>query len=529
MSAISPEVTGQIKDPIYGYIDYVKGLEDAIIDSWPLQRLRYIYQLQSAHFIYPGATHTRFDHSIGVMHASYKYITYLAKSSRADLVPNDIATEISVKYREIVFATRILGLLHDIGHGPFSHAFDKYVFKTRNFLPYRVGNHEVFGYIIYKYYLRSLIEGVLKERARVDGFDVEYTLSILDEVMKPPSGMYDFTELTSKGLLKRDDFYDPSKSHGVENIARLVVRDYVYTSDIMDYLKRDSYFTGVPIGDINDEWILRNSYIVQVDGKILPGITSKALDEIARLFDARKIMYKSVYLHPANLAFVEMLGRLLNCVKSKIASKLEEALADPGKLVKYLGLNDHAIYAMLQELYISDLAGAECEDKGFAREALEGLFIQRKPLWKQLKRISIDLRRASHVFSPRFGEAIIRKIIEEINQEVYAKLGGEKVQPGDINVIVEKIDIYPSAGAELVNYLAVIEVKDGKVLEVAKKGLEEFAREAGLIPEALFNIYIARSKYKRLSDTDIKFISEKSAEIINDAIKGYMREAPETS
>ncbi|MEM4101713.1 MAG: phosphohydrolase, partial [Desulfurococcaceae archaeon] len=72
---------GQIRDPIHGYIDYIKELEGAVMDSWVMQRLRYIYQLQAAHFVYPGATHTRFSHSLGVMHLSYKYITLVLRSS----------------------------------------------------------------------------------------------------------------------------------------------------------------------------------------------------------------------------------------------------------------------------------------------------------------------------------------------------------------------------------------------------------------------------------------------------------------
>jgi len=100
-----------------------------------------------------------------------------------------------------------------------------------------------------------------------------------------------------RGYWEKNEFYD-GRSGGLDRVVRMIVRDYIYTSDIMDYLKRDSYYTGVPVGEINDDWIMRNSYIVGDDTGPTLGVSSKALDEVARLFDARKLMYKYVYLHP---------------------------------------------------------------------------------------------------------------------------------------------------------------------------------------------------------------------------------------
>ncbi|MEM2645359.1 MAG: hypothetical protein QXP03_04720, partial [Desulfurococcaceae archaeon] len=91
---------GQVRDPIYGYIDYIKELEGVIMDSWVLQRLRYIYQLQAAHFVYPGATHTRFSHSLGVMYSSYKYITFLLRSVYASIISSKAVEELRKKYKE---------------------------------------------------------------------------------------------------------------------------------------------------------------------------------------------------------------------------------------------------------------------------------------------------------------------------------------------------------------------------------------------------------------------------------------------
>lgn len=517
----------QVRDPIYGYIDYVKGFEDEVIDSWVLQRLRYIYQLQAAHMIYPGATHSRFSHSLGVMYSSYKYISFLIRSTIASSISGNYKKELATYQRELIYASRLLGLLHDIGHGPFSHAFDRYVYKSRDFLEYRVGNHEVMGYLLYRDALRDIIEKtVMRERERIQ-VDPELLIRILDEGLKPPRGMREFTDLYVKGLLKDGDFYDPHTVEGLNNIVRLVVRDYVYTSDIMDYLRRDSYFTGVPVGEINDEWIIRNSYIVEKDNTLIPAISTKALDEIARLFDARKIMYKNVYLHPVNQAFIETVGLLLQCVKSDIIEILSRII-EKGDVIAYLALTDHYMYSLFKKLLVEDPGKLVCENKELARNALESLFIKRKPLWKMVKRISMDLRKAGHLYG-RFGDALQRRIEEEIYGEISSLLRDKNIGPDDLKIIFDKIDVYPSAGAEVLKTIEVVELKDGRVIEAYSKSLEEFARESGLIPEALITVYVSRLKYNELSGEELRKISEIATRIIEDAVKGTSNEAPETS
>jgi len=339
---------GQVRDPIYGYIDYVKELEGPVMDSWVLQRLRYIYQLQTAHFVYPGATHTRFSHSLGVMDSSSRYISFIIRASMSSTtLTEEIRKAIFSKQRELIFATRLLGLLHDIGHGPLSHAFDKYILSKRDFLNFVIGNHEVLGYILYRDYLKNLIEDKLLENQSSLRLDPDFTIELLDKGMMPPRGMIKYTDIVSRGVMSSDEFYDPEKYSGLELVVRLVVRDYIYTSDIMDYLKRDSYFTGVPIGQVNDEWIMRNSYIIEKNSKPTIAVTAKTLDEIARLLDARKMMYKYVYLHPVNVAFIETIGKLLPCIKSKITSILERFLEGHDMMVNYLALTDSALYSDL--------------------------------------------------------------------------------------------------------------------------------------------------------------------------------------
>ena len=518
----------QVRDVIYSYIDYVKGMEDAVIDSWPLQRLRYILQLQTAHFVYPSATHTRFSHSLGVMHVSYKYVTYLVKGSLDFLSGSKHFTELTSRLKELTLAARLLGLLHDIGHGPFSHAFDEYVYKTRDFLPFIVGNHEVVGYLIYRDYLRKLIDEALRSSSKTLGVDGEYVLSILDEGMKPPFGMRDYTDLAKNNTLSLEDFFIPRPEKALSTIVRLIVRDYIYTSDIIDYLKRDAYYTGLAIGEINEEWVLRNTFIVDYHGLLAPSISGKAVDDLVRLLEARKLMYKNVYFHHVNIAFVETIGRLLKCIRSRITGILEDMFSK-GEWSSYVVLNDFNVYGLLHSLAMGKAGDLECEDKEFGRKALESLFITRKPVWKLLDRETLKLEDARVLFSPRFSREVKNKIRSEIVDELNSRFSNLQLSEDDVLTLYNKIDVFPSAGSEIVKNLLVVTVKDSKVLDYKEVSLSSFAQRHGLVPEAMVSVYLDRSKYKMLDESEIGEAREIVANVINDLVKIGASEAPETS
>jgi HD superfamily phosphohydrolase len=518
--------TGQVRDPIYGYVDYIKELEGVVMDSWVLQRLRYIFQLQAAHFVYPGATHTRFSHSVGVMFSSYKYMSFLLRSTLSARIEGEVAREARSRQRELIIATRLLGLLHDIGHGPFSHAFDRYVYKTKRFLDFKVGNHEVVTYILYRDYLKGVIERLALESRKSLGVDPEYLLEVVDAGIKPPRGMIEHTDLVVKGVLSKSEFYEDVE--GPQRVVRLVVRDYIYTSDIMDYLKRDSFYTGVPVGQINDDWIVRNSFIVYRGGKPTIAVASKALDEVARLFDARMIMYKYVYLHPVNVAFVETIGRLLECIKSAIVSRLEKVFTPGGRVEEYASLTDFSIYSKLQELLLKSPSEYECEDKSFARAALESLFYNRKPVWKLIKRFTYSLEEAK-VFYGGIGPEAQRAVIEKVKREIASRYSSKNISEDDVEIIFDKIDVFPTASEELVKGIEVVDVKAGEIIDQRFLTYEEFAKEYGLRSEALISLYINREKYKNLTGKDLENIVDTTRNIIESTFKYRRREAPETS
>src|SRR4026208_2484473 len=140
-----------IADPIHRYIQFTvpekKGevTEKALIDSPWVQRLRYIYQLQSARWVYPSAEHSRFQHSLGAMHLAGEFGKHLYPSLRKVLGDECPSGPYIEQYM------RVVGLLHDIGHGPFGHFFDD------NFLHHYELTHEDIGQSIIQKHLGDII------------------------------------------------------------------------------------------------------------------------------------------------------------------------------------------------------------------------------------------------------------------------------------------------------------------------------------------------------------------------------------
>ena len=147
------EFTGEITDPIHRYIR-ITDLEKKLIDTEAFQRLRKIRQLAGAHLVYPSAQHTRFEHSLGVMHL-------------AGLAAETLLDKGYITYKEDVESLRIAALLHDIGHGPFSHLFEEVLSGNAS----KKINHEIIGRKIIK---ETIILDILEKY----GYDGDYVCNL---------------------------------------------------------------------------------------------------------------------------------------------------------------------------------------------------------------------------------------------------------------------------------------------------------------------------------------------------------------
>lgn len=235
-----------INDPVYGFVSIQNELIFDIIEHPYFQRLRRIKQLGLTHLVYPGALHTRFHHSIGAMHLMNKALVELRFKG------NEITDE------EVTSAC-IAILLHDVGHGPYSHALEHSIVTGIN--------HE------------SISSAFLGDLNKIFNNKLELALQIFE------------------GTYHKKFLHELVSSQ--------------FDMDRLDYLKRDSFFTGVSEGVVNYERLL--SMIDVADDQIV--IEAKGIYSVEKFITARRLMYWQVYLHKTVLSAEFMIMKLLKRAK----------------------------------------------------------------------------------------------------------------------------------------------------------------------------------------------------------------------
>jgi len=229
-------------DPIYGFISIPTPFIYSLIQEPVFQRLRRIQQMGLSHYVFSGATHHRFAHALGAMHLMHKALNVLEEKGIA----------ISHEEKE---AAMIAILLHDIGHGPFSHALEGILIKNVS--------HETFSLALMKA-LNQKHNGKLN--MAIEMFTNKY---------KRPF----FNQLISSQL----------------------------DMDRLDYLKRDSFYSGVTEGNINTDRIIA-MLMVYKDQLV---VEEKGMYSIEKFLLARRLMYWSVYLHKTSYVAEEVLKRII--------------------------------------------------------------------------------------------------------------------------------------------------------------------------------------------------------------------------
>ena len=287
-----------VRDPLYGFVA-LSETETRIIDTAAFRRLHYIKQLSHAHLVYPAAVHTRFEHSLGVVHL-------------ADLVSRQLSFDDET--REIV---RLAGLLHDIGHGPFSHLFES-VMKGIN------GewiDHEKISMMLIRE--DPDISSILGERG-------EKVIKLLDRKSVP-------------GL-------DPKTS----SLASDVVSGPLDV-DRMDYLRRDSYHVGVAYGQFDLPRIIHTLTSTDDTTEQRLCIDYKGKDAIESYRLGRYLMHAQVYEHHTRLVGNRMFLQAMDLAVNEEGIIPKDALStdlNPDKphgefLDFYTGLDDHSLYCRI--------------------------------------------------------------------------------------------------------------------------------------------------------------------------------------
>ncbi len=259
-----------LADPIHGYISLTvpytqasttEQTEKDLIDSPWVQRLRYIFQLQSAHWVYPGAEHTRFQHSLGTMHLAGRFMKQLYPSLR-QMIPDLPSFPFLEEF------VRVTALLHDIGHGPFCHFFD------HHFLHQYKLTHELVGQHIIRDHLGAIIKNI----------------------QRSPSGSFAQGEQLNPEYIAFLILKDPNQS--TKDLPPWVIAlrpllGGIFTPDNCDYVLRDSYMCGVAIGPVDIERLLHYTFFSS------HGLTihQAGLSALQMFLHARLYLYANVYYH----------------------------------------------------------------------------------------------------------------------------------------------------------------------------------------------------------------------------------------
>ncbi|CAN7538192.1 HD domain-containing protein [Mesorhizobium sp. LjRoot246] len=396
----------RLRDPVHGLIVFdenkrIDMLAWTLIDTLEFQRLRRIRQLGVSEFTFPGAVHTRFAHSIGVFHTARTLVEILEREMRR----NGQAFE--QPKAEVALAA---ALLHDLGHGPFSHTFEG-VQESR----WVKRRHEKWTADIIR---------------NPDG-----QIRPLLEIHRPG-----FTEEVAALLDKEDP----------EHIYHAIVSSS-FDADRLDYLRRDKLMTGTGAGGIDFDWLVENVRVadIEIDAPDEDGgeprrvptfcLTAKALPAAEQFLLARYTLHQQVYFHKATRCVEHMIGKLLRAVARLAAGKKADikksGLPEAHPLIRfftrggetvenYLALDDALVFGALDAM-------SRAEDAGVAEIATR---LRERKLYKTLDMAEFGedpgkqrgrLRRIREKFADKI-EAETVMLDDKAAIGIYAEIGGDE-------------------------------------------------------------------------------------------------------
>ncbi len=282
-----------IADPLYGYMRITLSrsgeiAEADVVDNPWVQRLKRIHQLQSSWWVFPAAEHSRFAHSLGAMH--------LAGRLACQVYPSLAALEPGTPSLPLVEETlRLAGLLHDLGHGPFSHFCDEEYFLPEFGLDHeRISQHLIvneLGGLLAE--LRRSPSGAFAPGEAVDPRHVAFLVRAEEEVGGAVAPV--LTGTAASALTAAAEAALPGSSEPIPRWVRLLHRALsgAVTVDNLDYVRRDAYMCGVALGSVDVDRLIYYAFCTA------EGLTyhKRALGALRAFFNARFYMYENVYFH----------------------------------------------------------------------------------------------------------------------------------------------------------------------------------------------------------------------------------------
>ena len=287
-----------IKDPVHGYISLGED-EVGVLDTYPVQRLRRIIQLPFVHLVYPGARHTRFDHSLGCMYLAGEFSERLGFDEHRGKI------------------LRLAGLLHDLGHTPYSH----------------------------------LLEPLLEEAGTTHE---EMTIKIMEDDRE-------LRDAVKRCGVSVDEVIDVLRGEGAESAIISGPMD----ADKLDFLMRDSYFTGASYGLLDAKRIIWRSKVI--DDRL--ALSLKAIGAVEEMALARYQSFMNIYFHHA--------VRAAQTIFLRAVRMLEELDFSSMNVQEYLSYDDYVLWCMMKRDERTRWAVERIERRDLPKVAYEFKFGER--------------------------------------------------------------------------------------------------------------------------------------------------------
>jgi len=299
----------RIYDSVHRFI-HVDELENALINTRPFQRLHYIHQLGVTYLVYPGGTHRRFAHSLGVMEIATRIYDTVTQPNKLHKLSGLMPEYGSPEHRYWRRVLRLASLCHDIGHLPFSHVAESKLIGTKGHEVWtrKILESEAFDSIWEQFHGESLSDGINRD--------------VRGDVMYVALGEKNFKE----------------KFTPWEYIVTEIITGDFFGADRIDYLLRDSQCTGLSYGVFDYHQLIEMlKIIVTKEGSLTLGIEENGMDSYESLMLARHYMHKRLYQYPNVKAYAYHL-----------VCFMEKSYCDIGKnLNHYISITDNEVLAEL--------------------------------------------------------------------------------------------------------------------------------------------------------------------------------------
>jgi HD superfamily phosphohydrolase len=413
---------GSILDPIHGDIK-LSEIEKWIISHPLFNRLRRVKQNTFLYYVFPSANHTRFEHSIGVMHIAGKIFDACKENFATGDKKNQKYNESKpssffdlrklngneqIYYQEL----RIAALLHDIGHGPLSHLFDIFLMDKDNFFELIKSND------ILREYEESF-EAICPEKVEHEHISCVFVFKILNDLIQANTDndkkfsdsakeMLDNLSvervvklIEPKFILKNKDFIDIDGNNYTNFFSRIITA-FPIDADRMDYLLRDSFFSGVNYGFYDINRIFASFMATNDEKRINLTFKGSGIDSMLRFIQSRTHLYNQVYFHKTNRAANTMLEAATRTNKGK--TKLLNGKTGIQDLERFYVDNS-------DEFFINETVKNEISIKGVEQDILEEL--KSRKLFKRVYEQKIIL-----IPSNFNKKKTINQIVEEIRKKL---------------------------------------------------------------------------------------------------------------